>query len=125
MNALLHGHHLGLISWGREYEKRRDQILARKPEREHAIRLRCMQVVTQEMLDDLPREVAEMGRARGEAYHSKEVSLEEAIRAQEAQRDAECTHSAALDAWHQRWCSALKTPEGCPWNGERLVGVGE
>lgn len=27
MTILLHGHHVGLITWGREYEERREQIL--------------------------------------------------------------------------------------------------
>jgi REP element-mobilizing transposase RayT len=33
-------------------------------------------------------------------------------------------HRAELDAWHARYCLAAKTPDGCPWNGERLAGVG-
>lgn len=139
MNALLHGHHFGLISWGRGYEERKEQILRLKPEREHPIRLRCLQVITEEMLEDLPGEVVETRRASGEAYRS----YQEAVRAYgesnhvsvEAWRaydeayhihvDALYAHSADLEAWHQRWCSAIQTPEGCPWDGERLVGVGE
>jgi hypothetical protein len=118
MNALLHGHHATLISWGREYEERKQQILENKPESEHAARLRCMQTLTPEMLADLPPALVQAWDAyaqAGDAYAQAGAAYDQ----------AKAAYASELELWHSKHCAALRTPEGCPWDGERLVGIGD
>jgi hypothetical protein len=44
---------------------------------------------------------------------------------EQSAREAALFYRAELEAWHAKHCPALRTPEGCPWDGTRLVGVGE
>jgi hypothetical protein len=115
--ALGHGHHRGLISWGREREERLAQVRKIKPEIEWAARERCMWQLTPEQIAALPPDLVEARRAYDEASRA----YDEASR---AYVETEVAHRDELEAWHARHCPALRT-KGCPWDGERLIGVGE
>lgn len=117
MLLLGHGHHQGLLTVGLTYSARKKMILQYKPQSEHAMRLRCMWQVTPYQYRQLPKAIRE-----ALALWSKGYALWSNGYALCSKGYAE--HRAELDAWHARYCLAAKTPDGCPWNGERLAGVG-
>jgi hypothetical protein len=95
--VLLHGHHEGLITFGRGYDERREEILRQKPQAEHELRFARMRVLTADEMAALPPLGAESARLRAGSDRR--------------------TEPAALIAWHARVCvpECKATPEN-NWN---------
>ena len=133
MDILLHGHHNTLLSV-MGYPNRVSAIHLSKPEHEVGERLRHMVKCTPEMVSDLPEEVRtkafefgvateglwrlRRGTAECTAYWSKAVLLGYDL------HQAEENHADEMARWHDKWCPAMRMPEGCLWDGKRLTGIG-
>jgi formate dehydrogenase maturation protein FdhE len=116
MEVLLHGHHEGLLTWGRGYEERLAEVRSFKAAHELPTRERLMRVLTEAELAALPPALLAAGLAydeAGRAYVEAWRAWDEAWRAWvEAMRD----HGAAIEEWHKVVCpGCLATPEN-NWN---------
>ena len=107
MEILLHGHHRGLLSVVYSAQARIDYIKCNKPEGEHALRLRLLQVVP---LSELPKAVVEAveawDEARAEAWDGARDNFHIAC----------ADHKVELEALHKKLCVA-----DCPWDGKRIL----
>jgi len=108
--VLLHGHHEGLLTWGRGYYERLKQIREDKPPSELPLREARMRVLTEAELAALPAEVSEAARAYDETWRAYEV-------VGRAYEEAFCNHVSAIEAWHRAVCvpECMATPEN-QWN---------
>ena len=107
MEILLHGHHRGLLSVVESAQARIDHIKCNKPEGEHALRLRLLQVVP---LSELPKAVVKACEAWDKAWD--EVRVKERVNVHIACAD----YKVELEALHKKLCVAE-----CPWDGERIL----
>jgi hypothetical protein len=121
---LLHGHHEGLITFGRGYDERREEILSEKPQAEHELRLVRMRVLTVDEMAELPPRRAESVRLGAEGIRLWAES--DRLRAERvrlwAERDRLWAESDRLErdaliAWHAKVCvpACKATPEN-NWN---------
>ena len=113
-----HPYHDKLIGWLHDPDKRRDTIIADKPDNEVSIRLREMQRVKGE----LPEKLVDACKAMDDAYKARKAAnkgWDDAYKTLDAAEKTLTTvirrNQKRLDALHRKEC-----PDSV-WNGKELV----
>jgi len=114
MEVLMHGHHMGLLSV-MPLGVRLTEI-KNKPIKEQPLRNKLIQSVP---LNLLPAPVLKAAKARDKAAKAWDKARDKAAKARDDFTTVCLDHIAELEALHNRLCK----PD-CPWDGERIVGIG-